>query len=70
MVRMRSPVRPRVSAPDKMAKSARIFIRLKCSECGTINYTTSRNKNATEKLELKKFCKKERKYTLHKEVKI
>ena len=68
---MRSPVRPRVSAPDnKMAKSLRIFIRLKCSECGSINYTTSRNKNATEKLEFKKFCPKERKYTLHKETKI
>jgi len=53
-----------------MAKSARIFIRLKCSECGSINYTTSRNKNATEKLEFKKFCPKERKYTLHKETKI
>lgn len=53
-----------------MAKSARIFIRLKCSECGSINYTTSRNKNASEKLELKKFCPKERKYTLHKETKI
>lgn len=53
-----------------MAKSARIFIRLKCSECGSINYTQRKNKNKQEKLELKKFCPKERKYTLHKETKI
>jgi len=43
---------------------------MKCSECGSINYTTRKNKNATEKLERKKFCPKERKYALHREVKI
>jgi len=51
-------------------KGARPFIRLKCTECGSINYTTKKNKtNTPEALELKKFCRNERKYTLHKEVK-
>jgi large subunit ribosomal protein L33 len=54
-----------------MAKGSRIFIRLKCSECGSINYTFKKSKiNTKEALELRKFCSKERKYTLHKETKI
>lgn len=55
-----------------MAKSARYFIRLKCSECGAINYTFRRKKaeGAEGKLELIKFCPKERKRTLHIETKI
>ena len=52
-------------------KSARNFIGLKCSECGSINYTTKKNKtNVAGALELKKFCPKERKQTLHKETKL
>jgi len=43
---------------------------LTCSECLSRNYTTSHNKdNQTERLELKKFCKKCGKITLHKETK-
>ncbi|PIS12423.1 50S ribosomal protein L33 [candidate division WWE3 bacterium CG09_land_8_20_14_0_10_47_33] len=53
-----------------MAKAARIFIRLKCNECGRINYTTKKNRAVQEKLELKKFCPKCRKHTLHTETKI
>ncbi|OGC55997.1 50S ribosomal protein L33 [candidate division WWE3 bacterium RIFCSPHIGHO2_01_FULL_48_15] len=55
-----------------MAKSARYFIKLKCSECGAINYTSKRKRaeSGEGKLELKKFCPKERKRTLHQEVKI
>ncbi|MDP1710512.1 MAG: 50S ribosomal protein L33 [candidate division WWE3 bacterium] len=54
-----------------MAKRTRIFIRLKCSECGSINYTTTKSKTSQKgALELKKFCPKERKHTLHKETKI
>jgi large subunit ribosomal protein L33 len=46
------------------------YIRLECTECKNINYLTTRNpKSAPEKLELKKFCKKCRKVTLHKETK-
>lgn len=49
----------------------RIKVGLKCEESGDINYTTFKNnKNTTEKLELKKYCKRLRKHTLHKEVKL
>jgi len=43
---------------------------LACTECKERNYTTTKNKKTmTGKLELKKFCKRERKHTLHKETK-
>ncbi len=53
-----------------MAKAKREFIRLKCSECGRVNYTVKKNRNVQEKLALRKFCKKCRRHTLHKETKI
>jgi len=57
-----------------MAKSAKgniDKIALICSECKRKNYTTVKNrKNAQGKLELNKFCKWDRKYTVHKEGKI
>jgi len=53
-----------------MAKGKKGFIRLKCSECGQSNYTVKKSKTAQGALELRKFCPKERKYTLHKEVKL
>ncbi len=41
-----------------------------CTECKNRNYTTTRNKKTkTERLEQKKFCRFDRKRTLHKEVK-
>jgi len=44
------------------------FIKLQCSGCKEINYYTHKSKGTVEKkLELKKFCKKERKHTIHKE---
>lgn len=45
------------------------LVRLKCTECSRTNYFTRRNKKTTEKLELKKYCKWEKKHTVHKEVK-
>lgn len=46
-------------------------IHLQCSECKRKNYTTTKNKqNVQEKLELKKYCKFDRKHTLHKEIKV
>lgn len=46
-------------------------IALQCTECKRKNYATFRNKkNMQGKLELNKFCKWERKHTLHKETKI
>ncbi len=55
-----------------MAKKAlaREYIFLECAECGNRNYRTSkRTKGETTKLELKKFCRFERKRTVHKEKK-
>lgn len=52
-------------------KMMRVKIGLKCEESGDINYSTYKNsKNTTEKLELKKYCPRLKKHTLHKEVKL
>ena len=43
---------------------------LTCSECLSRNYTTHKNKNThTERIEMRKYCKKCGKHTLHKETK-
>ncbi len=48
----------------------REIIALECSECGRRNYTTKKDKRKTpDKLELKKYCKFDKKHTLHKETK-
>lgn len=55
-----------------MAKKseARVIIHLACSECKERTYTTTKNKkNDPQRLELKKYCPRERRYTLHKEAK-
>ena len=49
-------------------KGAREIVALVCSECKRQNYTTQRNKvNMEKKLEIKKYCKWDKKQTLHKE---
>lgn len=60
----------------KKSKDARQIITLECTSCkkskvpGVARYTTQKNrKNTTERLELKKYCKYEKKHTLFKEVK-
>ncbi|MBP7830050.1 MAG: 50S ribosomal protein L33 [Kiritimatiellae bacterium] len=48
----------------------REIITLACTECKQRNYTTTRNKRkTTERVELKKYCRFERKHTPHKEIK-
>ncbi len=48
----------------------REIITLECTECKSRNYTTTKNKKkTTERLQMKKFCRRERKHTLHKESK-
>ncbi|MBQ1288862.1 MAG: 50S ribosomal protein L33 [Erysipelotrichaceae bacterium] len=43
---------------------------LRCSECGEENYISTRNKKKhPEKLEIKKYCSRCRKMTVHKEKK-
>ena len=49
---------------------ARENVILECTECGEENYITTRNKRKhPEKLEVKKYCPRLRKMTLHKEKK-
>ena len=48
----------------------RVNIQLECTECKRRNYSTSKNKkNTTERLEINKYCKWDKKVTLHKETK-
>jgi len=55
-----------------MAKKGAVDkIALQCSECNRKNYTTTKNRrNIQGKLEFNKYCKWDRKITLHKEAKI
>lgn len=47
----------------------RAKVILVCEECLSRNYTTFRNYSSVERLELKKFCKKCGKHTVHRETK-
>ena len=48
----------------------RVNVTLECTDCKERNYLTSKNKrNNTERLEVKKYCPRERKVTLHRETK-
>jgi len=48
----------------------RDLVILACSECKRRNYTTTRNKKVSpNRLEMKKYCRFDRKHTLHREVK-
>ncbi len=51
-----------------MAKSkAREYVWLQCSECKDLNYRTEvRVSGGLQKVELQKYCPRERKHTLHK----
>ncbi len=41
---------------------------LACTECKRRNYTTTKNKRLMpDRLEIKKFCRAEKKHTMHKE---
>ncbi|HZM84965.1 MAG TPA: 50S ribosomal protein L33 [Blastocatellia bacterium] len=45
-------------------------ITLQCTECKSRNYTSTKNKKTTpDRLEFKKFCRKCRSHTPHKEQK-
>ena len=53
-----------------MGKGQNEVITLECTECKRRNYSTTKNKRKnTERIELKKYCKWEKKHTLHKETK-
>lgn len=45
-------------------------VTLVCTECLSRNYSTEKNKKkSTERLELKKYCHRCKKHTLHRETK-
>ncbi|MEX2304525.1 MAG: 50S ribosomal protein L33 [Bryobacterales bacterium] len=49
---------------------AREVITLECTESKERNYTTTKNKKKQQgRLELKKYCPKLRRHTIHREVK-
>lgn len=53
-----------------MAAPKRKHITLACTVCGDRNYATSKNSTANpERIEIKKFCRKCGKTTVHKETK-
>lgn len=59
-----------------MAKGPRVIIHLECQTCraaesaGVSRYSTTKNKKLhPERMEIKKYCRYERKHTLHKEIK-
>ncbi|MCS7258184.1 MAG: 50S ribosomal protein L33 [candidate division WOR-3 bacterium] len=47
----------------------RVIIALACKDCKNRNYTTTKNKKEQERLELRKYCPKCKKHTIHREVK-
>ncbi|EPZ37308.1 MULTISPECIES: 50S ribosomal protein L33 [Anoxybacillus] len=48
----------------------RVKIVLQCTETGDRNYITTKNKrNSPERLELKKYCPRLKRHTLHRETK-
>lgn len=51
-----------------MASDKRVKVTLECTECKRRNYMTTKNKNnQRERIEMSKYCRFERKHTLHKE---
>ena len=55
---------------QEMASSARVKVVLACTECGDRNYTTTKNKKPhPERMEVRKYCPRLRRYTIHKETK-
>jgi large subunit ribosomal protein L33 len=45
----------------------REYVWLECTVCSSRNYRTQKETRGANRLELKKYCRKERKHTLHKE---
>ena len=43
----------------------REYITLECTECHSRNYRTSKETRDPGKLELKKYCKRDRRHTKH-----
>ncbi len=49
-------------------KGDRVIITLACSDCRERNYVTEKNRrNDADRLELKKYCRRCRRHSLHRE---
>jgi len=48
----------------------RVIVSLVCEECKSRNYTTTKKRESRERLEFRKYCRKCRKHTLHREGKV
>ena len=61
-------VAPSQNGEHEMASDKRVKVTLACEDCKRRNYITMKNKtNDRERIEMKKYCRFERKHTLHKE---
>ena len=61
----------RVHSMAKSKKGNIELVALKCSECDRQNYVTKKNRRNIEgKLEFKKYCKFDKKHTLHVETRL
>ena len=59
-----------VKSKELKAVMPREIITMQCGECKERNYSKTKNRKTTpDRLELKKFCRRCRKHTPHKEVK-
>ncbi len=46
----------------------RVIVTLECTECNNRNYTTTKNRqNTSGRLELRKYCRRCRAHTTHRE---
>jgi large subunit ribosomal protein L33 len=60
--------RPVCKEFGQMASDKRVHVTLECTECKRRNYITNKSKvNDRERIEMKKYCKWDRRHTLHKE---
>ena len=51
-----------------MASDKRVQVTLECTECKRRNYITMKNKiNNRDRIEMKKYCRFERRHTVHRE---
>jgi large subunit ribosomal protein L33 len=57
----------RTPTSDLWSEAMREYVWLECTACGARNYRTEKETRGQNRLELKKFCRKERKHTVHKE---
>ncbi|MET3684049.1 large subunit ribosomal protein L33 [Alkalibacillus flavidus] len=44
-------------------------VALACTHCHSRNYTTEKKQQASERIEIKKYCKRCEQHTLHRETK-